>query len=357
MFDPASPLGRLANVQAGAVSRAQLLANGGTDSQIGAQLKACRWQPIHPGVYATFTGPLPDLTRVWAAVLYAGDGAVASHRTAAWLQGIEEAFPSVVEISVPVDRRVQRQPGLVIRRCRDLSRRTHPISSLPQTRVEETVLDLIEQEERVDDVVGWITRACQRRRTTAARIDSATRSRTRMRWRPLVADVLADVRDGVLSPLERRWRRRVERAHGLPSGDCNVAEIDGLKRRYRDVRYTRWRVVVELDGRAAHSRGVGTPGPGARQQCRRDGPRSLAVRVAGSRGRPMWLCSPDRQGSSRPRLGGDHMAVRTTLRSSFEVIAEDSVAGAWIFFRNQPNQPRTAAGRYGAGGRMCRRAR
>ena len=44
----------------------------------------------------------------------------------------------------------------------------------------------------------------------------------------------------------------MERAHGLPPGDYNFAEIDGLKRRYRDVRYTRWRVVVELDGRAAY---------------------------------------------------------------------------------------------------------
>ncbi len=250
--DNARRLAGLVETQAGAVSRAQLLANGVTDSQLEAQLSARRWQRIYPGVYVTFTGPLPELTQIWGAVLYAGDGAVASHRTAAWLLGIEDAFPSVVEISVPVDRRVQRQPGLVVHRSGDLSRRTHPARRPPQTRIEDTVLDLVEQEERVDDVVGWITCACQRRRTTAGRIGVAAGSRRRMRWRKLVAEVLTDVCHGVLSPLERRWRHRVERAHGLPAGQYNCAEADGSKRRYRDVRYARWRVVVELDGRAAH---------------------------------------------------------------------------------------------------------
>ncbi len=252
MFDGVPPLAGLADLQAGAVTRAQLLASGMTDSQIVAQLNARRWQRIYPGVFVTFTGPLPELTRIWCAVLYAGDGAVASYRTAAWLQGIEDALPSVVEVSVPAGRRVQRQRGLVVYRSRDLARRTHPARCPPQTRIEETVLDLVEHEDRIDDVVGWITRACQRRRTTAGRIGAAAASRRRMRWRTLVAEVLADVRNGVLSPLERRWRRQVERAHGLPAGEYNCAEADGLRRRYRDVRYARWRSVVELDGRAAH---------------------------------------------------------------------------------------------------------
>jgi hypothetical protein len=98
MFDGVPPLAGLADHQAGAVSRAQLLASGMTDSQIDAQLNARRWQRIYPGVFVTFTGPLPELTRIWCAVLYAGDGAVASYRTAAWLQGIEDALPSVVEV-------------------------------------------------------------------------------------------------------------------------------------------------------------------------------------------------------------------------------------------------------------------
>ena len=42
---------------------------------------------MHPGVYLTHTGPISPLARVWAAVLYGGNGAVASRSTALWLAG------------------------------------------------------------------------------------------------------------------------------------------------------------------------------------------------------------------------------------------------------------------------------
>ena len=76
--------------------------------------------------------------------------------------------------------------------------------------------------------------------------------RTRLRWRVLIGDILVDVKDGVQSPLERRWRRDVERAHGLPVGQRNQADDAGASRCYRDVRYLKYKTVVELDGNAAH---------------------------------------------------------------------------------------------------------
>ncbi len=48
------------------------------------------------------------------------------------------------------------------------------------------------------------------------------------------------------------YARGVEKAHGLPGGVRNLPEGRAGRRRYRDVRYRRWRLVVELDGRAAH---------------------------------------------------------------------------------------------------------
>jgi Protein of unknown function (DUF559) len=64
--------------------------------------------------------------------------------------------------------------------------------------------------------------------------------------------VIADVRDGVRSVLELRWRRTVERAHALPAAELNRADEDGSRRRYRDLEYVRWCLVIELDGREAH---------------------------------------------------------------------------------------------------------
>ena len=114
------------------------------------------------------------------------------------------------------------------------------------------MLDLADDTAAVEDVVTLLLSACQRRLTTAARLRHAAQRRSRMRWRALVKDVLADVVDGVQSTLERRYVRDVERPHGLPRGRRNKGEGERGHRRYRDVRYRRWRLVVELDGRAAH---------------------------------------------------------------------------------------------------------
>lgn len=67
-----------------------------------------------------------------------------------------------------------------------------------------------------------------------------------------MSGLLLEVGEGVTTPLERHYVRDVERAHALPRGSRNQLDVGGGRRRYRDVRYQRWRLVVELDGRAAH---------------------------------------------------------------------------------------------------------
>jgi hypothetical protein len=184
--------------------------------------------------------------------LYAGSGALASHRTAGHLQGLVDDEPAVVEVLVPHGRRVASRPGVRVRQSRRINIVRHPARLPPQTRLDETVLDLTDQATRSEPVIDLLLRACQRRLTTAARLVLASRGRKRLRWRALISDILAEVRAGVQSALERRYFRDVERAHGLPRGLRNRADVDRGRRRYRDVRYLRWKVIVELDGRAAH---------------------------------------------------------------------------------------------------------
>ena len=64
--------------------------------------------------------------------------------------------------------------------------------------------------------------------------------------------MLADLRDGACSVLERGYLHRVERAHGLPRGERQTRSIATGRSTYQDVRYRRQRVIVELDGRAFH---------------------------------------------------------------------------------------------------------
>jgi hypothetical protein len=77
-----------------------------------------------------------------------------------------------------------------------LARTRHPSRLPPRTRVEETVLDLVDDTRLARDVETWISQACQRRRTTPARISDALGLRPKIRWRPMVEGMLADVADG-----------------------------------------------------------------------------------------------------------------------------------------------------------------
>jgi hypothetical protein len=256
-------LATLLDEQSGTIGRRQLLDAGWTSSAIAHQVRSGRWQVVHPGVYVTFTGTPSFLSLVWASLLMAGPGAVASHRTAARLQGLVDDDPDVLDVTIPHDVHRLRRSGVRTHRTRHPERVRRPVASVPQTRLEVTVLDLVSECRRAEDVVGWLTRACQRRLTTPSRILDATTLRSRQRWRGLVAEVLADVADGVASPLELFYRK-LERRHGLPRGEANALTTVRGTNRYTDVLYRRFRLRVELESLAWH------PEDGRWRDARRD---------------------------------------------------------------------------------------
>lgn len=247
----------VATAQHGLISRRQLIGLGLTPSQARTNVTNGRWQRVHPGVYATFTGTLDPLHRVWAALLYAGQDAVACCATSLWLFGLLERPPETLHVSIPESRRVDPLPGIRPHRRRVLDRPetpVHPAASPPRIRIEESLLDECTRRTEAE-AVGLILRATQRRLTTPARVTAALSRRAVQPWRTLIRDVLADAEAGVASPLELHYRRRVEGPHGLPIGQRNAAEVDGAGgRKYRDVDYRRWRLVIELDGQGAHPR-------------------------------------------------------------------------------------------------------
>jgi hypothetical protein len=65
-------------------------------------------------------------------------------------------------------------------------------------------------------------------------------------------DALTDVKDGVMSPLERRYVQDVERAHGLPAGRRQARRDLGKGVRFLDNYYDAFQLCVELDGRLSH---------------------------------------------------------------------------------------------------------
>jgi hypothetical protein len=73
-----------------------------------------------------------------------------------------------------------------------------------------------------------------------------------LRDRRLLGELLEDLKAGACSVLEREYLRRVERAHGLPAGERQVADSVAGVSVERDVTYAAYGLVVELDGRAFH---------------------------------------------------------------------------------------------------------
>lgn len=238
--------------QEAVLARPQALAAGMASSTFGRRVDMGLWQRLHPGVVVAHSGPISDLSRVWGALLYAGSGAAASHDTAAWLEGLFDEVPAEVHVAIPARRRVSVQEGIAIhpsRRCPDS---VHPVRVPPRTRVEQTVLDIVDAATTEANVLDVVLRACQRRVSTPARLSDALGRRARLRWRRLVNDVLREVGEGVATPLELRYARDVERGHRLPRGERNAAEGSGATRRYRDVHYRAYGTVVELDGALTH---------------------------------------------------------------------------------------------------------
>jgi Transcriptional regulator, AbiEi antitoxin len=256
--------------QNGIITRAQALAAGVSRGAIRGRLAGKRWQRVYPGVYAAFSGPVPRLARLWATVLAGGPGAILSHDSAAELIGLldgpatparladrpaprREQGNGPIHLTVPHGRKVVAMPGVVVHRSRMIEAIRHPIREPPQTRVEETVLDLVESAHGLEEAYALLARAVNARLTTPGHLLAAISRRHRLRDRRLLREGLGDVAAGCRSVLELAYLRGVERVHGLPVGERDVRVTRaGRRRNYLDVLYRAYRVNVELDGEAAH---------------------------------------------------------------------------------------------------------
>jgi hypothetical protein len=250
-----STLRGLAHHQSGVVSRSQALKAGLSEGVIKFKVSSGRWQQVHPGVYATFTGGPGHTAQLWAAVLAAGPGAVLSHETAAELLRLGDKAAASIHVTVPRQRHVAAIRGVSLHRSGRAVEARQRDSNPPRTRVEETVLDLTQTAATFDDVCGWVTRAFARDLTDEGRLRAAMRQRTKLRWRADLHELIAAAASGDHSVLEFRYERDVERAHGLPEPvrQAPFADPSGRSGR-RDRLYQGYGVVVELDGRLGHGR-------------------------------------------------------------------------------------------------------
>lgn len=241
----------LAVRQGGVLTAAQLRDLGADRAWVSRQVSAGRWQRLHRGVVATYSGPIAWRSRAWAAVLYAGRGAALSHGAAAFRHDVVDRPPRRVDVRVPEHRRVAPSPGIVIHRS------TSPIRASGRPRTVwrgDAVVDLVSAARSIDDVVGWVCAGARAGAGPAELLDAAGQ-RGLFRNAGLLREVVAEVEAGIESPLERRYHRDVERRHRLPRARLQVREVlQGLWIR-ADAVYDGYGVRTELDGNLGHPGG------------------------------------------------------------------------------------------------------
>ena len=254
-FATRASLAEALDLQVGVISRRQALIAGESDNDLRRRLRRREWASVHPGVYVTHTGPLTWLQRAWAAVLYAEPAAL-THGSALRADdgpGRRGSDEGPIHIAVHRDRVLRAPAGVVIHRLADLDTKVRWNASPPRVRVEHAAIDVAAEATDELSAIATLADAVRSRRTTATRLLEALDSRSRISRRRLLTAVLTDVTDGVCSTLEREYLAAVERAHGLPTGDRQVREsVKGTL--YRDVVYTAFGIIVELDGRLFHER-------------------------------------------------------------------------------------------------------
>jgi len=247
--DDEASLMSVAAEQSGMLTRAQCLAAGMTDPAIRWRLSRGHWIAVHHGVYLTVWGRDDWRTGAVAAQL-AVDGSAWSHRSAAFVHGLNAVPPEHIDLVIDARHRIRPPRGVVLHRRADADDAVDPLHWPWRTTVEETVLD-VSALGSVDDMFAVLGRAFQRRLTTEQAVLARLAARTRHPRRELLQLVLADAADGAESAMEVRFVRDVLRPHGLPIGVRQRSTSPDRRERH-DVGFPEQRVLVELDGRLGH---------------------------------------------------------------------------------------------------------
>lgn len=240
-------IARLASLQHGLVARSQLDRLGVRRSAIARRVARGSLIPVHPRVWAVGHDALSFTSRVHAAVLTIGAGAVASARSAVYLHGVDLMTARTVEVLAP--RRHRHLQGVVVHSSRVLTARdTAAAQGVPVTRPARTIVDLADVLEETP-LVRMIHEFRVRKLITVRELrDQARRHRHRRGHPSLVRAIerhLAGDRGSVRSN-ELRFRQLLQ-ARGVPDPLMNVLVVTPGGRYVVDFVWPGLRYCVELD--------------------------------------------------------------------------------------------------------------
>jgi hypothetical protein len=239
---------RLAALQSSLVTREQALGFGLSQESLSRLVNSGQWLRISPGLFTTIPVTPSWEALAWGGTLLGGPHARLGPEGSGYLYGLVRKPPRPIDVLVPAVSPVRVQGPWRFIRERDGVRPGRSPGAPPRLTPECAVLDLAGQRP-AGEVVGLVTKAVQKGITTPDRLRSLLDSRARQRHRQLIVGMLTEVAAGVESFLEMQYLRTVERPHGLPGGSRQGVRPLPYE---RDVRYDRYGIIVELDGRLGH---------------------------------------------------------------------------------------------------------
>ncbi|MFD7077569.1 hypothetical protein ACFV9G_25385 [Nocardioides sp. NPDC059952] len=234
-------------VQGGVISRRQLRELHAQDHDIRRLARNRELTAIHPGVYVNHTGNPTWGQRAWAAVLVCWPAALTGRSA---LPKPRERAP--IEVMVPMGRTVRVPEGVIVRRRARFEGYVDWAAFPPRQLIAEAAIDAAAEAADVNEAFSMLADLVQSRTLRAGALVEALGHRRRLRDRHLLGELLEDLKTGACSVLEREYLRRVERAHALPAGERQVGDSIAGVSVERDVIYSAYGLVVELDGRAFH---------------------------------------------------------------------------------------------------------
>jgi predicted transcriptional regulator of viral defense system len=120
------------------ISRGEVFELGGSEYLILDRLRSGRWLRIHDGVYQVDRRPLSWESKLMAALLACGPGALVSHRAAMVLWGLDGISSAPVEITMPFGNLGFPEGAIIHRTRRD--QEPAEVRGIPVTTVERTLL-------------------------------------------------------------------------------------------------------------------------------------------------------------------------------------------------------------------------
>jgi very-short-patch-repair endonuclease len=245
-------IAELAERQHGRVARRQLLAAGACARAIGRRIERGLLRITHRGVYAVGHRVQTEKGHVMGAVLAAGDGANASHITAARLWGLPIGPAAPVHVTVPRHRHSSAE--IIFHRVRLRVDEQAELDGIPVTTTARTLFDIAGSEPR-HRVRTLLNEAEYRQLTDVVALPQLVGRYPGHRGVAVLRDILAEARLGerTKDELEALFRDfLVER--GLRQPHFNWPMIVDGRRIVADCAWPERRLIVELDGRAAHDR-------------------------------------------------------------------------------------------------------